>query len=96
MITISADTHEASQEEAEAYVRSMTRLFLLYATPIDLAGHHLTIGGKNGTHFLQRYTNEEWRKVTADGKQPPLICPTPERSREHALSLLKSWINSLS
>lgn len=53
MITITVDLREATEAEAQAYMDSQTRQFLLYKAAQDLPQAHLTISCHQGDHFVQ-------------------------------------------
>ena len=63
MITITIDLREATKEEADAYVKSKTREFLLNKTPLDLAGTKLTLRTEQGCHFAKRLDAEDFSPV---------------------------------
>lgn len=53
MITITVDLRDASKAEADAYMDSQTRQFLLTQTAQDLAGAQVTIKCLQGEHFVE-------------------------------------------
>lgn len=53
MISITIDLREATAAEAESYMNSQTRQFLLYRAAEDLSGAQLTIRCLQGGHFVE-------------------------------------------
>lgn len=88
MIAIKVDLTAATPEEAAAYAASKTRLFLLYATPVDLKGSELTITLDSGSHFSGGLTETETRTGVNNPSGLPKL---PEQSPAHAMGLIRNF-----